>query len=207
MAVLANGQLLIAGGMASWDIADGGNFLCTAEVLSPDGWVLTGSMSVPRARAVAASTESGFVIIAGGEKSEFEALCSAEIWDPGAGVWNSLPEMACARLAPAGVIMHRNGESERFVVLGGEDRFAHGRMDAEAFDLATGIWEPWAGCDTAIGPDGGAAVAVAGSLIVCGADAGQRTRLFDSDSKRWFTLAHQMSAQRQKTALVLLWQY
>jgi hypothetical protein len=84
--------------------------------------------------------------------------------------------------------------SGRFAVLGGTEQGDHWREDAEAFDPVSRAWQPLPPMPRALVD--GAAVAVAGGLLVVGGIARDGAMLFDEESGRWFTLPGQMPTGR-----------
>jgi hypothetical protein len=201
-AVLSDGRMLVAGGSA-----DGDQVLASAEVLAADGsgWAALPPMATARFGAVAGQLPGGQVIVAGGGAGDADGdgdgvadrgppLASAGLWDPATGAWAALPPMAQARLSAAGCVL----PSGRFAVLGGYGTGNVNRGDAEAFDPVSRAWQPLPPMSYM---HHGAAVAVAGGLLVAGGQshAGANhagAMLFDEESGRWFTLPREMPAGR-----------
>jgi hypothetical protein len=197
MAVLCDGRMLVAG---TFDGDEHDH--ASVEVLAVDGggWAALPPMAVARYGAVAERLPGGQIIVAGGGNGDNVAVASAELWDPATGAWVELPPMAHARYAAAGCML----PSGRFAVLGGYNNIGIRRQDAEAFDPVSRAWQPLSPmpCNLA----GGAAIAVAGGLLVVGRcrPMGDHasTMLFDEESGRWFILPCQMPTGRKGHALV-----
>jgi hypothetical protein len=92
---LSNGTVLVVGG------GDGSSPLASATVYDPTTgeWSATGSMSTPRRQLTATRLPSGDVLVAGGDSGESTTVVeqTAEIYDPGTGMWSSAGTMVVAR--------------------------------------------------------------------------------------------------------------
>jgi N-acetylneuraminic acid mutarotase len=139
--LLANGQVLVAGGTA------GANTLASAELYTPatGKWSATGSMTTARAGQTATLLPNGQVLVAGGfnqtTAGSFTYLASAELYNPAAGTWTATGSMHTARLSetatlfPDGRVLVAGGAA---TVNGSFQVFA----SAELYDPATGTWIP-----------------------------------------------------------------
>jgi len=99
-APLADGRVLVAGGMAS-------GYLSSAEIFDPQTNTFSsagiGSMTTPRVFAAAAPLPDGRVLIAGGQtSSSVHATASAEVFDPATNTFSSagIGSMGTARSTP-----------------------------------------------------------------------------------------------------------
>ena len=83
--LLPGGKVLVAGGTDS--VIDGGVLSATAELYDPDTgtWTATESMAVARSAYAVTLLADGTVLVVGGSGSDFMALTSAEVYDPGSG--------------------------------------------------------------------------------------------------------------------------
>jgi hypothetical protein len=192
-AVLSDGRMLVASGCNEVD--DDIHGLASAEVLAADGsgWAALPPMATARYGAAAGRLPRGQVIVAGGANTERQPLASAELWDPATGNWAALPPMAQARHSAGGCVL----PSGRFAVLGGYGNDQLPRHDAEAFDPVSRAWQPLPPMPHMNGLHRGAAVAVAGGLLVAGGHDHAGAMLFDEESGRWFTLPREMPARIQ----------
>jgi hypothetical protein len=102
--LLANGKVLVVGGVYKEDINTDQVFLSSAELYDPTSgsWSTTGSMSTSREGHTATLLANGKVLVVGGMPggsggSYGYALDSAELYDPGTGIWSSTGSMGTAR--------------------------------------------------------------------------------------------------------------
>jgi hypothetical protein len=105
--------------------------------------------------------------------------------------------MAQPRYVAAGCML----PSGRFAVLGGYGGGGMGE-DAEAFDPVSRAWQPLPPMPRRLAD--GAAVAVAGGLLVAGGVGDTGAMLFEEESGRWFTLPGQMPAGRNGHGLMTI---
>ncbi|MDQ6740650.1 MAG: hypothetical protein M3021_09895 [Actinomycetota bacterium] len=137
--LLANGQVLVAGGRARSDLR-------SAEVYDPTtgNWALTGDMHTTRLAHTATLLPNGTVLVAGGYtlvpgRPPVTLLASAELYDPATGEWTTTGSLATARANPTATLL-ASGK----VLLGG-GYTVPGEPDetlasAELYDPATGSW-------------------------------------------------------------------
>jgi len=95
--LLGDGHVLVAGSAAG-----NGDVVASAELYDPDSgtWSNTASMAVARRNATATLLPDGRVLIVGGSfggNSFFNAIASAELYDPASGVWSTAASMRAAR--------------------------------------------------------------------------------------------------------------
>jgi N-acetylneuraminic acid mutarotase len=134
---LLDGRVLVAGGEYAFD---------QAEVYDPatDTWAATGNLTASRSKHVAAVLVDGRVLVAGGCNAS--SYCgnglntvnqTAEIYDPGTGVWSPTGSMSRDRfdgkasLLPGGKVLIAGGVSETW---------KYYLETAELYDPATGTW-------------------------------------------------------------------
>ncbi len=137
--LLSSGKVLVAGGGNSSVVVS------SAELYNPDTgtWAATGSMAGPRWLHAATLLASGKVLVAGGQYGStcgfggFEALSSAELYDPATGAWTSTGSLAAARhdftvtLLPSGKVLAASGAFDCGGITVGS---------AELYDPGTGTW-------------------------------------------------------------------
>ncbi len=133
--LLADGRVLVAGGMVSGGVTD------TAEIYDPatGEFSPTGSMTVDRYGQTAVRLPSGGVLIAGGfgvEDGGFKPRTSAEVYDPATSTFKVTGSMVVARAGPA-VTMLADG---RVLFAGGatDGQLSVVLASAEIYDPATG---------------------------------------------------------------------
>lgn len=135
--LLANGKVLIAGGLGS-----GGVAIAAAELYSPafGTYSTAGVMATPRAYHTATLMTNGKVLIAGGVDNSNTPLASAELFDPDTGKFTSTGSMATARAFHTATLL-TNG---KVLISGGN---ANGDLaagsplsSAEIYDPVTGLF-------------------------------------------------------------------
>jgi N-acetylneuraminic acid mutarotase/sugar lactone lactonase YvrE len=135
---LANGKVLIAGGQGN-----ASNIVfSSAELFDPNTgtWSPTGSMAVTRYGHTMTLLPNGKVLVVGGTSciSCFNALGSAELYDPASGTWSNTGSLAAVRLAHTATLL-ANGK----VLVAGGGSTNNGdlmKSSAELYDPATGVW-------------------------------------------------------------------
>jgi Galactose oxidase, central domain/Kelch motif len=98
--VLADGRVLVAGGLAAPDTA-----LASAELFDPasGSWSPTGSMSGTRECHAAVRLTDGRVLASAGYSGGF--LVSTEIYDPATGQWTAVEDLGVGRDCPGSVLL------------------------------------------------------------------------------------------------------
>jgi N-acetylneuraminic acid mutarotase len=101
-------------------------------------WTPTGNMSTPRVFPAATLLPGGKVLVAGGVvlSSFFDALATAELYDPTTGTWSPTGSMSTGRAAPTMTLL----PSGKVLVVGGEGQ-SDFLASAELYDPATGQWQ------------------------------------------------------------------
>lgn len=137
---LADGKVLVAGGT---DIEPSNNHpLASAELYDPTTgtWSATGPLVQAREMPAIRLLHDGRVLIAGGAIGKFgsyEALATAEIYDPAAGVWTATGSMARDRTQFPMVTL----ADGRALAIGGATVPRHSALlGVEIFDPASGSW-------------------------------------------------------------------
>ena len=164
---LRDGRVLISGGAATDDTVA----TAAAELFDPatGRFSPTGSMATPRFWHAAATLADGRVLVAGGATSGsrpgvLPALASAELYDPGTGVFTTTHALATERMQPTATRL----PDGRVFVAGGKNDFG-GPRTAELFDPTTGLFLPTGGTAT---PHGAAwrGLLHDGSVLLLGED-------------------------------------
>jgi hypothetical protein len=206
--LLADGRVLVAGGQFSASLA-------STELYDPNTgtWALTGSMTTPRAGHMATLITtgplSGKVLVAGGGSicsSCPPVLASAELFDPGTGIWTSTASMTTARLGPT----YSTLPDGSVLVVGGNTCCPyHWFNKAETYDSVNQIWTPTSAKMT--NANGTALLLPDGKVLVAGGVEGTEpttvyvadAELFDSSTEVW-TATTSMSTDRGYPTLTLL---
>jgi hypothetical protein len=142
--LLQDGKVLVAGGVDGIGVA-----LASAELYDPEtgSWSPTGALSGARGAQTATLLHDGRVLVAGGvfgSQPFFDALATAEVYDPAAGVWSAAASMHTDRqyhtatLLPDGTVLVTGG-------LGS----AENKATAEVYDPAHDTWRAIADMDEA----------------------------------------------------------
>ncbi len=133
--LLTNGQVLIAGGLAS----PGASALASAELYDPSTrtFTATGNMTTPRYSHTATQLPDGRVLIAGGGPvgADFRrSLIEAELYDPATGTFTATGDMTRARSWHTATLLN----SGKVLIAGGFQ--TEGATSAELYDPATGTF-------------------------------------------------------------------
>jgi hypothetical protein len=132
--LLRDGNVLVTGGGAT---ATG-----SAELYSPatGKWTLTGNLNTNRYGATATLLNNGEVLVAGGnaENGTYDALTSAELYNPATGTWSPTGSMSTPRESQTATLL-ANGD---VLVAGGLTSTAEPVASAELYNPATGKWAP-----------------------------------------------------------------
>jgi hypothetical protein len=129
-----SGKVLVAGGVTD----SSGTATATGELYDPTAGTFssTGSLQTARSGHTATLLNTGMVLIVGGKGSAGNpfALASAELYDPGTGVFTATGSMATGRTAHTATLLP-NG---KVLVAGGTDATAKNLASAETYDPGTG---------------------------------------------------------------------
>jgi Galactose oxidase, central domain len=134
--LLQDGKVLVAGGLPSI-----GGTLASAELYDPEtgSWSPTGALDGARGGQTATLLPDGTVLIAGGifgsQRSSFDALATAEVYDPAAGVWNTVESMHTDRQDHTATLL-----PDGTVLIAGGNFGAENTATAEVYDPAHGTW-------------------------------------------------------------------
>lgn len=159
-ALLANGEVLVAGGTNS--TAN----LASAELYNPatGKWTFTGSMVTGRWNHQAVRLQNGQVLAAGGFGTNDNVTSSAELYNPSTGTWTATGSMTVGRVDFTLTLLS-NGE---VLAAGGSDN-GTALSSAELYNPATGTWAATSSMTSDNG--GGASVLLQnGQVLVTGND-------------------------------------
>ena len=132
---LPDGSALLAGGSDR----SGNHILDSTERYVPGqrAWVVSGSLSTPRADAPLVALADGRILISGGIGEDSRFLATAEIYDPVTKEWLPTGSMPLPR-ADHELVRLLDG---RVLALGGSSPSASAVSDVALFDARSGEWE------------------------------------------------------------------
>jgi Galactose oxidase, central domain len=136
--LLANGQVLVAGGCTAYD-ANGCLAVTTkAEIYNPmtGTWKATGTLRGARHAMTATRLASGKVLVAGGATAAMDAINSSEIYDPVAKTWTLGLKMVTARSDYASLML----ATGKILFTGGENINGVSIKNAELYNPSTGTF-------------------------------------------------------------------
>ncbi len=137
--LLANGRLLVAGGVKS-----GGAGSAAVDLFDPVAlaWTAVAPMTVQRASHTATLLPDGRVLVVGGSVVSTQASqgdvndAGAEIYDPVANTWTRTPDMSVARSHHSATLL----ADGTVLVVGGEDAHYLVNASAELYDPVANAW-------------------------------------------------------------------
>jgi hypothetical protein len=132
--VLADGRVLIAGGLSAGHVVTGKEILASAELYDPETGTFspTGSMTTARDGQTATVLSDGRVLIAGGlniTETTAGPLASAELYDPKTGSFSPTGSMTTARDGQTATLL----SDGRVLIAGGRDLFGNSLSSAELY--------------------------------------------------------------------------
>jgi hypothetical protein len=190
---LLDGRVLVAGGAN----ADGNAGLASAELYDPRSgtWTATGSMTVTRAPLTAILLRDGRVLVAGGQcggsADAPPPLASAELYDPGSGIWTATGSMLTPRTGHSLTLL-----LDGRVLATGGTRTAAADW-AELYDPAGGTWAATGAMVTSGGTT--AALLLDGKVLVVGGDS----ELYNPASGSWTATVPMLTPRGYSTATLL----
>ena len=136
LTVLANGQVLAAGGINSAD-----NPISSAELYNPSTgkWTATGKMITARDEHTATLLANGSVIVAGGENTSGVTTNKTEFYNPTTGKWKASGNLNVSRLEHTATLLP-NG---KLLISGGNEVTSSTTTvlsSAELYNSSTGTW-------------------------------------------------------------------
>jgi len=136
VALLANGQVLVAGGCTAFDVNGCTSVTARTEIYNPSAgtWKATAALRAARYAMMATTLASGKVLVAGGSTAALDALSSSEIYDPTAKTWTLGAKMVQPRGDYASITL----ATGKILFAGGENNSGVSINNAELYDPTTG---------------------------------------------------------------------
>src|SRR5271166_1212777 len=134
--LLANGQVLVAGGCTAYDANGCASTTNKAEIYNPftGTWRATGALRGARHAMTATLLASGKALVAGGADAANDALNSSEMYDPTTRTWTLGNRMVQARSDYASIML----STGKVLFTGGENINGVSINNAELYNPSTG---------------------------------------------------------------------
>ena len=163
--LLANGQVLVAGGCTAYDANGCASTTNKAEIYDPGTgtWKATGALRGARHAMNATLLPSGKVLVAGGATAASDAINSSEIYDPTAKTWTLGFKMVTARSDYASIMLGTG----KVLFIGGENINGVSINKAELYNAASGKFTA-TGNTTATREEHTAVLLANGNVLVSG---------------------------------------
>ena len=138
MVLLANGEVLVAGGCTGLNANGCSGVTNKAEIYNPstDKWTATGSMIAARGNLSATLLPNGKVLVAGGINGIGNPIGTAELYNPATGKWTATGNMITARDEHTAILL----STGNVLVAGGEDSNSVTTSKTELYNPSTGKW-------------------------------------------------------------------
>ncbi len=188
--LLANGQVLVAGGFSHNAYS-----LASAELFDPatGTWRSAGTMGIGRTYGTATQLSSGQVLLTGGTFDTFHSLPSAELYDP-AGVWSNAASMLAGRVGHTATRLF----NEQVLITGGSN--------GAGYQASADRYDPTAQTRVNTGPMGSARANHTATLlddhrvlVAGGVNSGgylKSAEIFDPKNNLWTPIAEPMTFAR-----------
>ena len=206
--LLANGQVLVAGGCTAYDANGCASTTNKAEIYNPTTgtWKTTTALRAARHAMTATLLTSGKVLVAGGATSASDALNSTEIYDPTAKTWTLGPKMITARSDYASIMLGTG----KVLFIGGENINGVSISNAELYNPSSGKFTA-TGKMTATREEHTAVLLASGNVLVSGGNKKTSTtqtplasaELYNPAAGTWTATGSMSSARAGHTSTVL----
>ena len=136
--LLANGQVLVAGGCTAYNANGCSATTAKAEIYNPVTgiWKATAAMHAARHAMTGILLPSGKVLVAGGATGASDALISSETYDPTTRLWTVGAKMVQARSDYASLML----ASGKVLFIGGENINGLSIRNAELYNPSSGTF-------------------------------------------------------------------
>ena len=208
IALLANGQVVVAGGCTAYDQNGCAATTTSAEVYNPatGHWTATGSLRGARFAVTATRLASGKVLVVGGATAASDALNSSEIYDPTTKTWSLGPKMVQARSGYASILL----PTGKVLFVGGENINGVSIASAELYNPSTGAFTA-TGSMTATRVEHTAVLLATGKVLVSGGYKQTSNvvtplasaELYNPATGIWTTIGSMSTARGDHTSTVL----
>ena len=184
----------------------GGNVTVQRTVTVQNGtWLVEdGGPATARTGATATLLPSGRVLVAGGETNFYNALASAEIYDPATGFWFTTGAMGTAREHHTATLL----ADGTVLVAGGYDGAGNNLDSAEIFNPATGAWTPTSNNLTTARGYHTATLLPGGNVLVVGGQGQSGTlatgEIYSPGTGKWSLSNGQLNTARYSHTATLL---
>ena len=206
--LLANGQVLVAGGCAAYDANGCSSTTNKAEIYNPatGKWTATTALRAARHAMNATLLSSGKILVAGGATAASDALNSTEIYDPTAKTWTLGKKMVQARSDYASLMLGTG----KILFMGGENINGVSISNTELYDPSTGTFAA-TGNMTATREEHTAVLLANGNVLVSGGNkktlATQTplasAALYNPTTGKWTATGSMSNARAGHTSTVL----
>ena len=206
--LLANGQVLVAGGCTAYDANGCLAVTNKAEIYNPatGTWTATGALRAVRHAMTATRLARGKVLVAGGATAAMDALNSSEIYDPVAKTWTLGLKMVTARSDYASLMLGTG----KVLFTGGENINGVSIKNAELYNPSTGTFTATGGM-TATREEHTAVLLANGNVLVSGGNKKTLTtqtplasaELYNPTTGTWTATGSMSHARSGHTSTVL----
>jgi N-acetylneuraminic acid mutarotase len=206
--LLANGQVLVAGGCTAYDVNGCAATTNKAEIYNPatGTWKATGALRGARHAMTATLLPSGKVLVAGGATAASDAINSSEIYDPTAKTWTLGLKMVTARSDYASIMLGTG----KVLFTGGENINGVSIKNAELYNPSTGKFTA-TGNMTATREEHTAVLLANGNVLVSGGNKKTLTQqtplasaeLYNPATGTWTATGSMSNARAGHTSTVL----
>lgn len=206
--LLANGQVLVAGGCTAYDVNGCAATTNKAEIYNPASgtWKATGALRGARHAMTATLLASGKVLMAGGATAASDAINSTEIYDPVAKTWTLGTKMVQARSDYTSIMLGTG----KVLFMGGENINGVSIAFAELYNPSSGQFTA-TGNMTATREEQAAVLLANGNVLVSGGNKKTLTtvtplasaELYNPTTGKWTATGSMGSARVEHTSTVL----